>query len=181
MKVTPLHHIPMRPEYNSPFSAGYLVEGGKLLFFSGCGPIPIYHKHPHDPVEEASWLAGSFRDQCERTFANIQTILNAAGVGWSSMLKLNIYLTDMRQQNILNEISAHTFGPGNPPARTLVAVPELAHPSMMIEVEGVAAVPSAMARKAATKSVKKAAKKKSAAPAKKKTLAAKKSSASKKR
>ena len=56
-------------------------------------------------------------------------------------LKVGYYLTDMTQQNILNEISARTFGPGNPPARTLVAVPELAHPDMMIEVEGVAAVP----------------------------------------
>ena len=141
MKIVPVHHIPMRPEYNSPFSAGYLVEGGRLLFFSGCGPIPIYHKHPHDAVEEASWLAGTFRDQCERTFANMHTVLKAAGGDWASMLKLNIYLTDMSQQNILNEISARTFGAANPPARTLVAVPELAHPSMMIEIEGVAAVP----------------------------------------
>jgi 2-aminomuconate deaminase len=166
MKVRPIHHIPMRPEYNSPFSAGYTIEGGKLLFFSGCGPIPIYHKHPHDPVEEASWLAGTFRDQCERTFANIGTILEAAGTDWSGMLKLNIYLTDMSQQNILNEISARTFGPHDPPARTLVAVPELAHPDMLIEVEGVAAVPAAKAKKAAAP--KKAAKKASQkAPAKK--------------
>jgi enamine deaminase RidA (YjgF/YER057c/UK114 family) len=141
MNISPVHHIPMRQEYRSPFSAGYIVEGGRLLFFSGCGPIPVYHKHPHDPVEEASWLAGSFRDQCERTFENIHTILKAAGGDWSSMLKLNIYLTDMTQQNILNEISARTFGPSNPPARTLVSVVELAHPNMMLEIEGVAAVP----------------------------------------
>lgn len=143
MKITPLHHIPMRPEYKSPFSAGYVIEGGRLLFFSGCGPIPIYHKHPHDPVAESEWLAGSFRDQCEKTFENIHTILKSAGGDWSSMLKLNIYLTDMKQQNILNEISARTFGFDNPPARTLVAVPELAHPDMMLEIEGVAALPAA--------------------------------------
>jgi enamine deaminase RidA (YjgF/YER057c/UK114 family) len=142
MKITPVHHIPLRAEYKSPFSAGYLIEGGRMLFFSGCGPIPIYHKHPHDPVEEAGWLAGTFRDQCERTFANIHTILKAAGGNWSSMLKLNIYLTDMSQQNILNEISARIFGPDNPPARTLVAVVELAHPDMMVEIEGIAAVPA---------------------------------------
>lgn len=163
MKLIPVHHIPMAPEYNSPFSAGYLIEGGRLLFFSGCGPVPIYHKHPHDPVEEAKWYSGGFRAQCEETFANIHKILKAAGGDWPSVFKLNIYLTDMTQQNILNEISARTFGPGNPPARTLVAVPELAHPDMMIEVEGVAAVPVPALKKAAKK---KAAKK---APAKKAT------------
>jgi enamine deaminase RidA (YjgF/YER057c/UK114 family) len=141
MKITPLHHIPMKPEFRSPFSAAYVVEGGKLLFFSGCGPLPIYHKHPHDAQEEARWYAGGFRDQCERTFRNIQTVLTAASVGWPNMLKLNIYLTDMSQQDILNEISARVFGPENPPARTLVAVPALAHPDMMIEIEGIAAIP----------------------------------------
>ncbi len=151
MKMTPLHHIPMRPEFNSPFSAGYLIEGGRLLFFSGCGPVPTYHRHPHDPIDEAQWFAGDFRDQCERTFANIRLILKAAGGDWPNMLKLNIYLTDMSQQNILNEISARTFDPRNPPARTLVAVPELAHPNMMLEIEGIAAVPLPAARRASRK------------------------------
>ncbi len=144
MSLTPVHHIPLRPEFRSPFTAGYISEGGRLLFFSGCGPIPIYHKHPHDPVEEESWLSGTFRDQCERTFENMHTVLKAAGAGWASVLKLNIYLTDMTQQNILNEISARTFGIENPPARTLVSVVELAHPNMMLEIEGIAAVPNAV-------------------------------------
>jgi 2-iminobutanoate/2-iminopropanoate deaminase len=142
MKIKPVHHIPMQPEYKSPYSAGYLIEGGQLLFFSGCGPVPIYHKHPHDPVEEAQWYSGGFREQCELTFENMHRILKAAGGDWPNVLKLNIYLTDMTQQNILNEISARTFHRENPPARTLVAVPELAHPDMLLEIEGVAAVPA---------------------------------------
>ena len=170
MKMIPVHHVPMRAEFNSPFSAGYLVEGGRLLFFSGCGPVPSYHKHPHDAAEEAQWFAGDFRVQCEQTFANIHLILKAAGGDWPNMLKLNIYLTDMRQQNILNEISTRTFGPLNPPARTLIAVPELAHPKMMLEIEGVAAVPAPKPRAkrvAPTRRVtKKVAKKRATAPRK---------------
>lgn len=162
MKLVPVHHLPMRPEYNSPFSAGYLIEGGRLLFLSGCGPVPSYHKHPHDPVEEAKWFAGDFREQCENTFANIHLILKAAGGDWANMLKLNIYLTDMTQQNILNEISTRIFGRTNPPARTLVAVPELAHPDMMLEIEGVAAVPIPAGKKARKRSVAKKAVRKTA-------------------
>jgi enamine deaminase RidA (YjgF/YER057c/UK114 family) len=48
----------------------------------------------------------------------------------------------MDGQNILNEISARHFDPHNPPARTLVGVPTLAHPNMLIEIDGVAAAPA---------------------------------------
>ena len=29
MKVEPIHHVPMRPEYKSPFSAAFAIEGGR--------------------------------------------------------------------------------------------------------------------------------------------------------
>ena len=141
MPITPIHHIPLTPEHKSPFSAAFAVENVRLLLFSGCGPIPIYHTHPHDPAAEAAWLAGDMREQVEKTFANIGTILEAAGAGFSQVVKLNIYLTDMTGQDILNEISARHFDPANPPPRTLVGVTELAHPKMLVEIEGMVAVP----------------------------------------
>lgn len=141
MKITPVHHIPLEAEYRSPFSAAFAVENARLLMFSGCGPIPIYHRHPHDPVAEAEWLAGGIREQTEKTFANIATILRAADADFPAIVKLNIYLTDMSGQDVLNEISARHFDPANPPPRTLVGVTELAHPKMLIEIEGMAAVP----------------------------------------
>jgi len=142
MKVEPIHHLPMKPEYKSPFSAAYAIEGGRLIFFSGCCTVPTYHKHPHDPAEEEEWLKGDFREQTERTFTHIGEVLAAGGAQFKDVLKLNIFVTQMDGQNILNEISARCFGPNNPPARTLVGVPTLAHPGMLIEVDGVAAVPA---------------------------------------
>lgn len=141
MRLEPIHHTPMKAEYKSPFSAAYAVEGGRLIFFSGCCTIPTYHKHPHEPEEERHWLKGDFRDQTERTFAHIRELLNAAGGDFENVLKLNIFVTKMDSQNILNEISARCFSPKDPPARTLVGVTTLAHPEMLIEVDGVAAVP----------------------------------------
>ncbi len=141
MKITPIHHVPMKPEYKSPFSAAYAVEDAKLVFFSGCCTVPVYHKHPHDPADEAQWLAGDMREQTERTFAHIGEVLKAAHTDFSKMLKLNIYVTDMREQDVINEISSRYFDPANPPARTFIMVPALAHPNMLIEVEGIAAAP----------------------------------------
>ncbi|HUC62424.1 MAG TPA: RidA family protein [Alphaproteobacteria bacterium] len=142
MKLEPIHHVPLEPSFRSPFSAAYAIEGGRLLFFSGCCTIPTYHKHPHDAAEERKWLEGDFRAQTERTFTHIREILRAAGGDFENVLKLNIFVTRMEEQNVLNEISARCFGAGKPPARTLVGVPVLAHPDMMIEIDGVAAVPA---------------------------------------
>jgi enamine deaminase RidA (YjgF/YER057c/UK114 family) len=142
MKFEPIHHVPMKATYQSPFSAAYAIEGGRLVFFSGCCTIPTYHKHPHEADEERQWLQGDFRKQTERTFAHIREVLVAAGGDFANVVKLNIFVTRMADQNILNEISARCFGPANPPARTLVGVPELAHPDMMIEIDGVAVVSS---------------------------------------
>jgi enamine deaminase RidA (YjgF/YER057c/UK114 family) len=142
MKVEAIHHVPMRPEYQSPFSAAYSVEGGRLIFFSGCCTVPTYHKHPHDPDDERQWLAGDFREQTERTFVHIKQILDAAGARMQDILKLTIFTTAMDCQDILNEISARYFGNEHPPARSLIGVPTLAHPGMLIEIEGVAVAPA---------------------------------------
>jgi enamine deaminase RidA (YjgF/YER057c/UK114 family) len=139
MKIEPIHHVPLQPEYKSPFSAAYAIEGGRLIFFSGCCTVPTYHKHPHDPAEERQWLKGDFREQTERTFRHIGEVLAAGGAQFKDVLKLNIFTTQMDGQNILNEISARYFDPNRPPARTLVGVPMLAHPDMLIEIDGVAA------------------------------------------
>lgn len=141
MTIEAIHHLPLRPEYKSPFSAAYSVEAERLVFFSGCAAVPPYHVHPHDPVEERQWLEGDFREQTERTFQHIEQILKAAGMSFADVMKLNIFVTQMDGQNILNEISARYFDPKKPPARTLVGVPTLAHPGMLIEIDGVAAGP----------------------------------------
>ena len=141
MKITAVH--PRKPDYPMPFVPAMLVEGAaRYLFLAGCGPVPLYHKHPHDPDEERQWLAGDFREQTERTFLHIKQILDAAGARMADVLKLTIFTTEMAGQNILNEISGRYFGNDNPPARTLVGVPTLAHPGMLIEIEGVAAAPA---------------------------------------
>jgi enamine deaminase RidA (YjgF/YER057c/UK114 family) len=140
MTIMPIHHLPMKPEYASPYSAAFAVEDARIVFFSGCCTIPIYHKHPHDPAEEAQWLAGDFREQTERTFEHIKLVLDAAGATFADVMKLTIYVTDISQQYVFNEISERYFGADNPPARTILQVVALAHPGMFVEVDGVAAV-----------------------------------------
>ncbi len=140
MKIEPIHHIPMKPEYKSPYSAAFSVEDAKLVFFSGCCTVPVYHMHPHDPVEEKKWLVDDAKEQTERTFKHIEDVLKAAGGDFSSVLKITIFTTDISKQGIINEVSARYFGEANPPARSILEVKSLAHPGMFVEIEGVAAV-----------------------------------------
>lgn len=125
-----------------PFVPAFSVEGGRTIWLAGCGPIPIYHKHPHDPVEEAEWLAGDFRTQCEKTFANVERVVTAAGGDLTNIVKLTIYVTNVfRDQNTLNEITWNLFGHDNMPPRTLLEVSSLSHVDMLVEIDAVAVVP----------------------------------------
>ena len=140
MRITPIHPQEPKPEYNMPFVPAFAVEGGKLIFLAGCGPIPPYHKHPHVPEEEAEWFKGDIREQTRKTFEHIRMILRAAGADLRNVVKLTIYLSNVDDQNAVNEVSAEVFGKENPPPRTVVQVAALNHVNMKIEIDAIAAV-----------------------------------------
>jgi len=140
MKITPIHPQEPKPEYNMPFVPAFAVEGGKLIFVAGCGPIPPYHKHPHVPEEEAEWFKGGIREQTLKTFEHIKMVLAAAGADLTNVVKLTIYLNDVADQNVLNEVTAEMFGTENPPPRTVVQVAALNHVNMKLEIDVIAAV-----------------------------------------
>ncbi len=139
MKITPIHSSEPKPEYNMPFVPVFQVEGAKLLFLAGCGPVPPYHKHPHVPEEEAEWMRGGMREQTQRTFEHIRELLAAAGANFENIVKMTIYLHDVADQNTFNEVSAEIFKGKDPPPRTVVQV-VLNHEPMLLEVDVIAAI-----------------------------------------
>jgi len=140
LTISPIHPKPMLPEYNMPFVPAFQMEGGRILFLSGCGPIPIYHKHPHAPAEEREWMSGGFAAQMRRTMENIEMVLRAAGGDLGNVVKLTVFLTDISLQNELNDAVFSYFGHENPPPRTLVEVSALSHADMLIEIDAIAAL-----------------------------------------
>lgn len=140
MTITPIHSREPKAEYNMPFVPAFMVEGAKLIFVAGCGPIPPYHRHPHMPDEEAEWMRGDIREQARKTFEHIREVLAAAGADFRNIVKLTIYLRDIADQNGFNEVSAEIFGRDNPPPRTVVQVAALNHLDMKLEIDVIAAV-----------------------------------------
>jgi enamine deaminase RidA (YjgF/YER057c/UK114 family) len=139
LPITPVHSREVKPEYNMPFVPAYVVEARKLVFLAGCGPIPPYHKHPHIPEEEAQWMAGGMREQATKTFEHIEELLRAAGGDLSNIVKLTIFLRDVRDQNVFNEVSAEIFPDGSAPPRTVVQA-VLNHDNMLLEIDAIAAL-----------------------------------------
>jgi 2-iminobutanoate/2-iminopropanoate deaminase len=140
VSITPVNPKKPLPEYNMPFLPAVISEGGRILWMSGCGPIPIYHKHPHIPEEEKEWMSGGFREQFDRTMHNINMVLHHCGADLSNIVKLTVYLTDMSLQNELNEAVFDYFGRENPPPRTLIGVSTLSHQDMLIEIDVTAVI-----------------------------------------
>jgi enamine deaminase RidA (YjgF/YER057c/UK114 family) len=139
MKITTVH--PRRPDYPMPFVPAMLVEGARYLFVAGCGPVPLYHKHPHDPELERSSFAGGIREQTRRTFENIELVLSAAGATLRNVVRVLIFITDPALQDDFNEVYESYFTDHRPP-RTFVSVPALVHQDMLVEIEVTAALPA---------------------------------------
>lgn len=137
MKITPIH--PRSPDYPMPFVPAMLVEGARYLFLAGCGPVPLYHKHPHDPELERSSFQGGIREQTRRTFENIELVLGAAGATRRNVVRVLIFITDPDLQDEFNEVYQSYFRDHAPP-RTFVVVPALVHDGMLVEIEVTAAL-----------------------------------------
>jgi 2-iminobutanoate/2-iminopropanoate deaminase len=115
------------PAAIGPYSQA--IQAGNLLFCSG--QIPL------DP-RTGEIVAGGIREQAELVMNNIAAVLSAAGAGFDDVVKATIYLVDMQDFGVVNEVYGSCF-PGHKPARSTVAVQGLPR-SVLVEIEIVASV-----------------------------------------
>jgi 2-iminobutanoate/2-iminopropanoate deaminase len=113
------------PQAIGPYSQG--VKGGGMVFFSG--QIPL------DPVT-GEMVGKGIAAQTERVMENIAALLTAAGLGFGDVVKSTIYLTDLTNFSIVNDIYGRRF-PAAPPARSTVEVKGLPR-GAEVEIEVIA-------------------------------------------
>lgn len=107
-----------------PLSAATLV--GDLIFVSG--------QVAYDP-ETGELRPGTFAEEAELAFANLQRVLEAAGSRLEDVLKVTAYLADIRSNfPLYNEIYRRWFAPPYP-ARTTIGA-DLG--GLQIELEAIA-------------------------------------------
>ena len=97
-----------------PYSQGVLIDE-KTLYVSGCvGIIPA----------TGEVVAGNIQDETKQVMLNLQSILKAAGMEFSNVVKATIFLTDLNDFTAMNEIYG-AFFTGDYPARETVQVSKL--------------------------------------------------------
>ncbi|MDK2954824.1 MAG: 2-iminobutanoate/2-iminopropanoate deaminase [Desulfovibrionales bacterium] len=113
------------PSAIGPYSQG--VWAGSLLFVSGQTPI--------DPAT-GDVVKGSVVDQARQSFANVQAILKAAGLGMDKVVKSTLFIKDMNSFTDINKVYAEFFSTPYP-ARSCVEVARLPK-DVLVELEVVA-------------------------------------------
>lgn len=83
------------------------IKYGGLVFVSG--------QTPEDP-KTGQPIKGSMAEQTRSVLTNIAAILEAAGSSLDKVLKVNIYLSDIKLKPEMNEVYKEFFK-HNPPAR----------------------------------------------------------------
>jgi len=113
------------------FVQGHEVTGGqRVLYCAGQVSVDADGKTLH---------AGDFRGQLNRTIDNLEQVLKTAGFGFSDVVRLNIYTTDLEgfsaNRSVLIE---RVVGAGARYTSTLLGVARLARPEFLIEIEATA-------------------------------------------
>ena len=105
------------------------IRAGDMLFISG---------QVARPFEGGTGIVG--KDEYEQTkqiFSRIDRIIKAAGGTMDNLIKMTIYVVDIKN-NIEVWRARREFFTGDFPASTLVEVRSLAKPEVLVEIEAVA-------------------------------------------
>ena len=118
-------HAPDNADPLGPYSHG--ASDGALLCTAGQIPVtPAGEVLADAPIGE----------QTEQALANVERILEAAGLGLADVLKTTVYMTDIDEFDGMNEVYRSYFET-DPPARTALEVSRLAD-GAAIEIEAMA-------------------------------------------
>ena len=103
------------------------VKGGGLIFVSGQLAL-----HP----ATRQIIEGDARQQTQRALQNVAAILKAAGSNLDNVVRCSVFLKNMNDFEVMNDVYGEVFGP-HPPARTTVEVARLPKDSL-VEIDAIA-------------------------------------------
>ena len=119
-----------------PQSVGYTqvveVTSSKLLYLSG--QIAI------NPAGQIVGV-GDLHAQTQQVFENLKAGLVAAGATFEHVVKLQLYLLDIRQIQVVRDVRDRYINMQFPPASTAVEVRRLFRDELLIEIDAIAALP----------------------------------------
>ena len=117
-------HTSRAPAAIGPYSQG--IRAGSTIYLSG--QIPL------DPKTK-ELVKGDIRVQTRQVFENLAAVSEAAGGSLANAVRITIYLTDLANFSVVNEVMAE-FCKEPYPARVTIGVAQLPR-GAAVEVDGI--------------------------------------------
>lgn len=115
------------PKAIGPYSQAILANG--FIFISGQGAI--------NP-ETNTYIPSSIQEETDQALKNLKSILEAGGSDLSKVVKTTVFLKDMQEFSLMNEVYAKYFTT-NPPARSAIEASNLPK-GFKVEIEAIALI-----------------------------------------
>jgi 2-iminobutanoate/2-iminopropanoate deaminase len=121
-------HTEHAPAAIGPYSQGIVANG----FLFTAGQIAL------DPAT-GQVVPGNVGAQTERVMTNLAAVIATVGATWKDVVKTTVFLQDMGDFPVVNEIYGRALGDARP-ARSTVQVSALPR-GVLVEIEAVVAIP----------------------------------------
>jgi 2-aminomuconate deaminase len=116
------------------------IAGG-FVFVSGTSSRRPDNSIAGASADEFGTVSLDIRAQTRAVIENIRDLLDSVGAGLGDLVQVTTYLVNMNDFGGYNEVYAEYFDETGP-TRTTVAVHQLPHPHLLIEIQAVAVLPS---------------------------------------
>ncbi|MEU1726802.1 RidA family protein [Nonomuraea sp. NPDC048881] len=118
----------------------HVKRAGDFVFVSGTSSRRPDGSFAGASADELGTTSLDIREQTRAVIENIADLLAAAGGGLDDVVNVTAYLVSMNDFGGYNEVYGEYFDESGP-ARTTVAVHQLPHPHLLIEISCTALIP----------------------------------------
>jgi len=118
----------------------HIKRAGDFLYVSGTSSRRLDDSFVGVEVADNGMVTLDIRAQTRAVIENIRDILQSVGADLTDVIEVSSFLVDMQDFDGYNEVYAEFFDYAGP-TRTTVAVHQLPHPHLLIEIKAVAYKP----------------------------------------
>jgi 2-aminomuconate deaminase len=122
------------PRANYP----HLRRAGEFIYVSGTSSRRPDNSFAGVEVDALGTTKLDIRLQTAAVLENIDAKLKSAGASLKDLVEVECFLVNMNDFGGFNEVYNRFFDAATGPARTTVAVHQLPHPHLLVEIRGVA-------------------------------------------
>jgi 2-aminomuconate deaminase len=118
----------------------HITRAGDFLFVSGTSSRRPDNTIAGASADELGAVTLDIREQTRAVIENIRDILRSEGADLSNLVEMSSFLVSMNDFRGYNEVYGEYFDESGP-TRTTVAVHQLPHPHLLIEMKAIAYAP----------------------------------------